>query len=103
MGAGVVEASADGPIRATPRELRNIGTERITVASLSPDTVAQTIRVLHKTRIQISDRIPRGLHAAVARHMVEHHEYECITRACTQARAWLADEVVRPRSASLPA
>lgn len=105
-GAGVVEASRDGPGHAVPIALRRLSAERSAVASLSDDTVAQIVRVFHKARIQINERIPCGLHAAVILHMT-HHEHECITRACPQARQWMADAAARRISllsaASLPA
>ena len=89
---GLVVADAGGGRLswAAPRQLRNLSVERIAVAPLSQDTVAQIIRLLHQSRVQISDRIPRGLHPAVMLHM-ETHEHECITRACPQARAWMAE------------
>jgi hypothetical protein len=79
-----------GSQRGAPLQLRSLSVERSAVASLADDTVAQIVRVLHKTRIQISGNLPQGLHAAVARHMARHR-HECTTRNCAQARAWLAD------------
>ena len=59
------------------------------VVSLSEDTVAQTVWFREDYQIQISDAIPVGLRAAVARHMVEHHVQECCTRSCAMARTWM--------------
>ncbi len=87
----MVEANGDRQSSAVPRQLPMLGVDRIAVAPLSDDTLAQIVRLLHTRRIQVNQDIPRGLHAAVARHVLEAHEFECITRDCPQARAWAAD------------
>lgn len=64
---------------------------RTAVAPLSDDTVAQIVWLLHKSQIQINANLPPRLHAVVAQHVAEHHAYECIARACPQARVWLRE------------
>ena len=98
--AVVVEAGEPSPIHVLSE------TERIVAVPLSVDTVAQIVRLLDEHLIQVADTLPCGLYAAIARHTVERHAYECTTRNCAQARIWARlKRATRPVAvhASLPA
>ena len=92
----MAEAEGHGvvvPIRGTRIAVRTA------VAPLADDTVAQIVWLLNRSQVQIHAALPQRLHAVVAQHTTEYHQYECIARACPQARAWLR-EIPRPAMAT---
>lgn len=92
-----------GGVAAKPQPLSCglVDTERIAAASLDWGTAAQIVRLLDEFEVQVSDAIPPGLHAAVARHVLEIHLGECYVRSCRQAREWLPEAPALPGRASL--
>ena len=83
-----MERIRDYPIR----QLRpNTCAERIAIVPLDEGTVAQYVRYHGVNLIQLSDAIPPGRRAAIARHVVDEHQHECCTRACPDARVWVRE------------
>ena len=62
---------------------------RIGPGDLFGGTVAHIVRAYGDYRITVSERVPRGLHAAAAAHLMESHVRECYAPHCAVGRAFL--------------
>lgn len=94
-GLVVTDAAGEKQGRGAPTFLRDPSAERIAVVSLSSDTVAQTVWMLHKHRVQIASWLPWHLRAEVAAHHAATHLHECTGATCAQARQWIAQAGAR--------
>lgn len=101
QGPGATVVVVEGDERAVePRSLarNHLDPTRVHVVSLEGETVAQIVWFRGDYRIQVNQDIPVGLRAAVVRHTVEAHQYECYPRVCPRANEFLeAAEDARQR------
>ena len=84
------------PIRAVDpnedereRQARVLTELRDAPGDLFGGTVAHIVRAYGDYRITVSERVPRGLHAAAAAHLMESHVRECYAPHCAVGRAFL--------------
>lgn len=73
--------------------LTQIETSCVRAAVMSETTAARIVRAYDRYRILVNSDIPRGSHAAVARHLVESHDEVCSATHCERAQRWLPSPV----------